>query len=196
MHTIEPYYNWRNLYIASEDEWSPFHGREYSEFEFTDAIYNHLIHPQWDSIDSPTLFIKILYVGYDEGFAFIELMGEWNDCLNNDIMFLKRDIVEPMMSKGINQFILIGENILNFHSSDECYYQEWQEELNEGWILLLNFTEHVVNEFDKSGIGPCFYGDNVSFDFPWRTYRPLQLYQKLMRDHQLEKGDWITSPIP
>ena len=73
MHTIEPYFNWRDLYIASEDEKSPFYEREYNEFEFTHAIYDHLIHPQWDEIGSPTLFIKILFVDYDESFAIIEL---------------------------------------------------------------------------------------------------------------------------
>ena len=45
MHAIEPHYNWRDYYIASEDERSPFYGRIYSEFEFTHAIYDHVIHP-------------------------------------------------------------------------------------------------------------------------------------------------------
>ena len=60
VHFIEPYFNWRHLYIASEDSLSPFYDREYSEFEFTDRIYNFLIHPQWDNIGSRTLFAKIL----------------------------------------------------------------------------------------------------------------------------------------
>jgi len=34
MHDIEPYYNWRHIYISEEDERSPFYKREYSEFEF------------------------------------------------------------------------------------------------------------------------------------------------------------------
>ena len=57
MHDIEPYYSWRHLYIASEDHDSPFYRREYSEFEFTHAIYNYLIHPQWDEIGSSTLYL-------------------------------------------------------------------------------------------------------------------------------------------
>ncbi|MFT4723345.1 MAG: hypothetical protein ACI897_001428, partial [Flavobacteriales bacterium] len=32
MHEIEPYYNWRALYVSSEDSASPFFGKEYSEF--------------------------------------------------------------------------------------------------------------------------------------------------------------------
>ncbi len=64
MHDIEPYYNWRNLYIASEDPLSPFYGQQYSEFEFSNAIYDYFIHPQWDKFDSATLYLKILYVSF------------------------------------------------------------------------------------------------------------------------------------
>ncbi|MEI9956833.1 MAG: hypothetical protein WDM90_11140 [Ferruginibacter sp.] len=35
MQNIEPYFNWRHLYAAEEDELSPFYGRTYSEFEFS-----------------------------------------------------------------------------------------------------------------------------------------------------------------
>ena len=96
MHTIEPYYNWRHLYIASEDSESPFYGREYSEFEYVNTIYNFYIHPQWDDIGSETLYIKILFVDYEEKYAIIELIGEWNDAINNDIMLLKRDFIDEL----------------------------------------------------------------------------------------------------
>ena len=59
MHDIEPYFNWRHLYISADDEQSPFYGREYSEVEFTNSIYNFVIHPQWDDFGSETLYIKI-----------------------------------------------------------------------------------------------------------------------------------------
>src|SRR6187551_2386739 len=128
MHTIEPFYNWQHLYIAAEDPDSPFYGREYSEFEFSNTIYNFYIHPQWDDIGSETLYIKILFVDYEEKYAIIELIGEWND--------------------GINKYILIGENVLNFHESDDSYYEEWFEENgDDGWIVMLNFREHVLKEF-------------------------------------------------
>ena len=197
MHTLEPYFNWRNLYIASEDERSPFYGREYSDFEFSNKIYNHIIHPQWDHIGSPTLFIKILFIDYDEGFAIIELIGEWNDCINNDIMYFKRDIVETIMEQGVNKFILIGENVLNFHNSDDCYYEEWHEELEDGWIIPLNFREHVLKEFDRAGITRYYTWDELLFDFPWRTYRPLQLYQKVVQQIDLGKEiQYLISPAP
>ena len=66
MHTLEPYYAWRNHYVASNDPRSPFFDRTYSEFEYSTKVYNYFIHPQWDSIHSPTLFCKILFVDYDE----------------------------------------------------------------------------------------------------------------------------------
>ena len=86
MHMIEPFYGWRNYYIASEDPLSPFADRLYSEFQFEHTVYNYYIHPQWDTIGSPTLFIKILFSEYDDGYAIIELIGEWNDAIENDIM--------------------------------------------------------------------------------------------------------------
>ena len=122
MQDLEPFYNWRGYYIAAEDPLSPFYGREYSEFEYTNTIYNYYIHPQWDEFGSNTLYLKILFTDYDRGFAIIEFIGEWNDALYNDIMFLKRDLIELMMKEGINKYILIGENVMNFHGSDDCYY--------------------------------------------------------------------------
>ena len=97
MHDIEPYYHWRDWYIASEDERSPFFGRQYSEFEYTNKIYNYYIHPQWDDFGSSTLYIKLLFADYDEGFAILELIGEWNDCISNDVMYLKREVADNMI---------------------------------------------------------------------------------------------------
>lgn len=176
MHDIEPFYSWRNLYIASEDKRSPFYGREYSEFEFQHAIYNYLIHPQWDEMGSATLFIKILYADYNEGYCIIEMIGEWNDCLYNDIMFLKRNIIEPLIENRINKFILIGENVLNFHSSDDCYYQEWFEELEDGWIVALNFRDFVIREFENANIDYYIAFGKHFNDVNWRKLLPMDLF--------------------
>ena len=179
MQDIEPFYNWRHLYIASEDERSPFYEREYSEFEYTNAIYNYLIHPQWDDMESPTLYLKILYVDYDQGYTIIELIGEWNDCINNDIMLLKRDIVEQLMMHGIKKFILIGENVLNFHASDDEYYQEWFEEVEDGWIAFMNFRKHVLDEFQRANIDYYIISGGQLNDIAWRTSTPQQLFEKI-----------------
>src|SRR5690606_32052413 len=119
-------------------------------------VYNFLIHPQWDSIGSETLFIKIIYVDYDINYAIIELIGEWNDAIENDIMTFKRDIIDEMTAVGIDKFILIGENVLNFHSSDDCYYEEWIDDIEDGWVALVNFHEHVAEEMNQVGIDQYF----------------------------------------
>ena len=95
MHALEPYYAWRNHYVASQDPQSPFYDRVYNEFAYHLKVYNHFIHPQWDEFGSQTLYTKVLYADYDEGYAILEFIGEWNDCLFNDIMLLKREVIEP-----------------------------------------------------------------------------------------------------
>ncbi|WP_306550788.1 hypothetical protein [Daejeonella sp.] len=182
MHEIEPYYRWRDDYIASEDPLSPFVDTKYNEFEFDKQIYNYLIHPQWDFFGSQTLYLKVLYADYDLGFSIIEFIGEWNDALHNDIMTLKREIIELMVDEGLNKFILIGENILNFHSSDDCYYEEWFQDVEDGWIAGINFREHVISEFKRNNID--YYinlGGNLD-DMAWRNLKPIQLFKNVERE--------------
>lgn len=181
MQSIEPHYNWRNIYIAAEDPRSPFFGYENSEVYFTDQIYNYLIHPQWDNIGSETLFMKVLFVDYVQGFCIIEMMGEWNDLLHNDIMTLKRNIIELMIAEGVNKFILIGENVFNFHADldSDDYYSEWQDELEEGWIALLNPRDHVLEEMSKYGVDHYLVMGGKLNDISWRTRHPKQLFAKI-----------------
>lgn len=176
MHYIEPFYNWSNLYTASDDENSPFYGTEYSEFEFSSAIYNYVIHPQWDQFGSATLYLKVLFVDYDKKFCIIELLGEWNDCLYNDIMFLYRNVIELLLETGVNKFILIGENVLNFHYSDTDYYQEWFDELEEGWIACVNFQSQVIYEFEAGKIDYYMAMGGKLDQLPWRTVLPQKLF--------------------
>lgn len=174
MHDIEPHYNWRDRYIASEDKRSPFYGRIYDEFRFTKKIYNYFIHPQWDEFGSPTLYLKIIFVDYDEGFAIIELIGEWNDCLTNDVMFLKRDIADHLMDSGVYKFILICENVLNFHGSDDCYYEEWYEDVKDkgGWVCLVNTLDHVFQEMEETRLHFYLHLGTEFNNINWRPQRP------------------------
>jgi hypothetical protein len=190
MHDIEPYYGWRDYYIASDDPSSIFFDRQYSEFEFTQKIYDHYIHPQWDSMDSQILFLKILFVEYEEQYAIIELIGEWNDLLYNDIMLLKREVADHLIHHGINKFILIGENVLNFHASDDCYYEEWFEDVQdeEGWICLLNFRDHVLKDISAANIDHFFLTGGQLQEMNWRTYRPEVLFEKIRQQVQKRLG--------
>ncbi len=181
MHDIEPYYRWRGIYTAEEDSDSPFYNREYSEFEFSNRVYNHYIHPQWDEFGSQTLYLKILYADYQEGVAIIEMIGEWNDCLYNDIMQFKREVVEVLQANGISRFILLGENVLNFHASDDCYYEEWFEEVTDqdGWIALVNFRDFVIEELKQANIDSYLVMGGKINEIDWRTLHPLQLYKRV-----------------
>ncbi len=184
MHDIEPFYNWRHIYTSEEDERSPFYGRTYSEFEFTHTIYNYYIHPQWDEFGSRTLYMKVLMADYDEHYAVIELIGEWNDAIENDIMNLKRDVADWFRQEGITKYILIAENVLNFHSGDKDYYQEWFDEItdDEGWIVCLNMPEQTQYDFTMKKLN--YYIELM--DIPdWRVYKPFHLFRKI--DEQIMK---------
>lgn len=179
MHTLEPHYLWRHLYVAAEDDRSPFYGYENSEVYFTDRIYDHVIHPQWDNFGAETLFIKQLYADYAKGYTILEFIGEWNDVLHNDIMTLKRDILEPMMEEGINKFILLGDNILNFHAGDSDYYEEWFDEVEEGWIVLVNFRKHLRDEIRQYHLDHyLIYGGELD-EMEWRRLSPKSLFKKV-----------------
>ncbi len=181
MQDIEPFYAWREIYDSSQDERSPFFGREYDEFAYSNTIYNYYIHPQWDSMGSATLYLKELYADYENGFAIIEFIGEWNDAISNDIMTLKRDIVDDMIRMGICKFVLIGENVLNFHASDDCYYNEWFDDVAEGWIAAVNFRPHVLREFERNNLDFYITFGGELNNLPWRTFNPLQLFHRIDR---------------
>jgi len=185
MHEIEPFYRWRDDYIASEDERSPFYEMEYNEFEFDKKIYNYYIHPQWDAFGSQTLYIKTLFVDYDRQYAILEFIGEWNDAIYNDIMLLKREILELMVDEGINKFILVGENVLNYHSSDDSYYEEWFQDVEDGWIAGINFRDHVIDEFKRSNIDYYINFGGELDHMTWRTLKPIQVFKKV--EEQLVK---------
>ena len=181
MHDIEPYYKWRDQYISSEDSRSPFYREVYNEFDFTHKIYNYYIHPQWDTMGSSTLYLKILYVDYDKGYCIIELIGEWNDCLHNDVMYLKREIVDRLTPHEIHKFILLCDHVLNFHADDDCYYEEWYEDIQEedGWICFVNLREHVLQEMNSIYLKNYVHLGEDFNDFEWRKHRPKAIFKKL-----------------
>lgn len=175
MHTIEPYFNWRHLYSAEEDALSPFYKREYNEFQYHNTCFDHLIHPQWDAIGSEALYIKIIYVDYEENSCIIELLGEWNDAIENDIMRIKREVIEVLNENGIYKFLFIGENLLNFHADDDSYYQEWFDDIEEGWIAFIGLRDHIMDEMDKYNLDYYLsYGESFN-KIEWRKFHPDKL---------------------
>jgi len=188
MHDIEPFYKWREKYVADQDSNSPFYGREYDEFKFTNKIYNYFVHPQWDEFGSPTLYGKLIYVDYDEEYAFMELIGEWNDCITNDIMYLKREVIDPIIDNGINKFVFFCDNVLNFHGSDDSYYEEWYDDVkeSEGWICFVNTLDHVKIEMESSSIDHYVKFGYDYNEINWRSLQPKAVLSFLENKMKLE----------
>lgn len=177
MHDIRPYDRWLPLYDPALDDRSPFHGKEYNYDVYSETIYGYYIDPAWDFIGSETLYIKLLFVDYARSFAIIEFIGEWNDAINNDIMHLKRNVIELLAAEGINKYILIGENILNFHGSDDSYYEEWFDDVEDGWIAAVSFPEFIRQEFQKYRIDSYInMGGTLEIE-RWRTLPPLTFFE-------------------
>lgn len=181
MQDLEPFYGWEKKYTAAEDPRSPFHGREYNYQQYENDIYGYYIHPAWDEFGSETLYCKLLWADYEQHYCVLEFIGEWNDTLHNDIMFLKRNVVEPLIAEGIQHFVLVGENVLNFHGSrDDDYYAEWFEEVEDGWIAAINFRDFVETEFTKYHLDYYINFGGTLHQIPyWRTLQPQVLFEGL-----------------
>jgi hypothetical protein len=120
--------------------------------------------------------MKVLLADYEEKYVIIELIGEWNDAIENDIMSLKREVADKFMLEGIFKFILIAENVLNFHSGDKDYYEEWYEEAEEhnGWVVCLNMPEQTQYDFRRAKLNR-YIGLIEQPD--WRIYKPFHLFK-------------------
>jgi hypothetical protein len=186
MHDIEPWWGWKDEYSAEEDRHSAFYGRTYDEFKFTSKIYNYYIHPQWDHFGSETLYCKLLYVDYRSHFACLELIGEWNDSIYNDIMFLKREVIDVLIDKKVTKFVLFCDNVLNYHGDDDSYYEEWYDDIREddGWICLVNCFDHIISEMKRYRLHHYMdYGPDFNW-MNWRTQKPPFIIQAIENNDQ------------
>ena len=178
MHQIEPFYLWRDIYSSDRDPNALNYGSEYSEFHYTNRVYNYLLHPQWDNFGSDTLFYKLLYADYEQEFCIIELIGEWNDAINNDIMLLKAELIDHLIDLGIQNFAIIAENVLNFHAVSDDYYREWKEDI-EGGIYIINALPQVIDEMDDYSLKHYLtYGGRLN-EIEWRSIKPDNLLELL-----------------
>lgn len=179
MHDIEPHFGWRDRYRAEDDDASPFFGRQYSEFGFSNRVYNYLLHPQWDEFGAETLYLKLLFVDYDEGYAIIEFIGEWNDAVHNDIMHLKREFVDQLVGNGIKYFVMVMEGVLNFHGDETDYYEEWNDEISDdgGWIALLNTHPQVDDELTQTRLDEYLHFGQHLNGLTWRPQKPHRVFE-------------------
>ncbi len=179
MHTLEPFHGWRKYYTPESDPHSPYFGKEYNYDVYSDTIYGYYIDPAWDFFGSESLYFKILFIQYELRFCVIEFIGEWNDALHNDIMHLKRNIVDHLNRYDIIHYVLIGENVMNFHGSDDSYYEEWYEDIEDGWITAIGFRDFVIEEWKKFNVdGYINFGGSLDI-YDWRTQNPRKLFERI-----------------
>jgi len=178
LHDLEPYYGWLSLYSTHTDPNSPFHEVEHNQFYYDRSINNIPAHPQWDTIGSESLLLKILYANYLQGYAIIELFGEWNDLFDNDFKLLAENCLTFLIDAGIKKFILLCENVFHVYLDADDYYQALSEELeDEGWVFLLRARPNVLAEFEAYGISSYFMWSPTFDELRWRKLKPTQLYQ-------------------
>lgn len=181
LHNVEPFYGWLGLYNHEEDERSPFHGVEHNLFEYDRYIYTFPAHPTWDTIESESLLVKILFVDYERGYAIIELLGEWNDLQYNDFKLLCEGCLSYLVDQGINRFALICENVFNVYLGPDDYYEAFQDELEDGWLCLLRARAGVKQEFCHFGLDQYVFFSEELDAIKWRKLRPWQLYDLLQK---------------
>lgn len=179
MFDVEPFYGWHHLYISEEDENSPFYGMVYNAFEFDRYIYTFPAHPLWDTIDSESLLIKVLFVDYSGGYAIIELIGEWNDLFENDFKLFTENCLLAFTAAGIDKFILICENVFNIYLENDEYYNAFQDEIPDGWIALIRARDAVLEEITRYGLSGVFYWTKELDLMSWRKMKPDDIFEKI-----------------
>jgi hypothetical protein len=103
-------------------------------------------------------------------------------------MTLKRNIIDHLTYEGIQKFILLVDNVLNFHHSDDSYYEEWFEDVEDGWIALLNARKHVLEDIQHAGIDQYLLMGGELNETSWRTYAPEQLFNKINKIAEMRLG--------
>jgi hypothetical protein len=65
--------------------------------------------------------------------------------------------------------------VLNFHSSDDSYYEEWHEQLEDdnGWVAIVNLPEQSKYDFKKARL--TNYINLMELD-QWRTLKPEYIF--------------------
>ncbi|NCW88785.1 MAG: hypothetical protein EBV71_07875, partial [Chitinophagia bacterium] len=80
--------------------------------------------------------------------------------------------------EGICFFILIAENVLNYHYDSSDYYEEWSEDVEDrgGWVVCLNLPPQTLREFQQHRLNRYLSLQDLP---DWRIYKPYHLFKKL-----------------
>ena len=71
--------------------------------------------------------------------------------------------------------------MLNFHSSDLCYYEEWFEDVADegGWIAFVNTLRHVESEMLDNRIQSFASLGGPFSELNWRGQKPDFLVRQI-----------------
>jgi hypothetical protein len=65
---------------------------------------------------------------------------------------------------------------MNFHGSDDSYYEEWFEDVEDGWIAAVSFPEFIQDELKRFHVDTYInMGGTLQID-RWRTLQPHHLF--------------------
>ncbi len=93
-------------------------------------------------------------------------------------MLLKTELIDQLIDCGIQNFVIIMENVLNFHADENDYYQEWKEDI-QGEIYLINALPQVLDELYRYHLNhQLSFGGRLN-DFDWRKLNPEQIIEVL-----------------
>ena len=76
--------------------------------------------------------------------------------------------------------------MLNFHSSDDSYYEDWRESVIEegGWVVIVDMPSQSQHDFKKARLTNYV----ALLDFPqWRTLKPELVFQQV--------DDWMIRQL-
>ena len=87
--------------------------------------------------------------------------------------------MDQLQEYNINKFIFFCDNVLNFHGSDDSYYEEWYDDIKEegGWICLINVLEHVEQEMKDTQLQYYINFGGIFNDVNWRVHTPRTAFQ-------------------
>jgi hypothetical protein len=182
---IEPYGGWKDFYDATTDPNCPFIDQYDNDELEPKQLYTFQIHPEWDSISSESLLVKILYVDYTQQYCVIELIGEWNDLHQNDFKLLLDQCLNVLLFHGIEKYIFICENVFHAYLQDADYYEAFCDEISNGWMCLVKARDELLSEIEQYHISPYFFWNPQLNQLAWRKLKPWQLFQLV--EHSISK---------
>jgi len=77
---------------------------------------------------------------------------------------------------------LLCDNVLEYHGSDDSYYEEWWDDIKEegGWITVLNLREHILTEMEQVRLQHFINIGEEFNEVNWRKPTPKLVYNEIL----------------